>query len=55
MKANVDAVKAMRNVTMTLHIKRGTELRWRVWLGGKLLALAARVMNCHLFVLEGDE
>jgi hypothetical protein len=52
MKAEVDAVDGMRQVTMYLRIKRGTELRWRLWLGTRLIALAALVMNCNIEVDE---
>lgn len=48
MKAEVDAVDMMRQVTMHVRIKRGTELQWRLWLGARLIALAGLVMNCNI-------
>lgn len=48
MKAQVDMVKLMRQTTMHVTVKRGNELRWRVWLATKLILLAAMVMNCRI-------
>lgn len=50
MKAEFDAVDMMREATMTVTVKRGTELQWRLWLGTRLIALAALVMNCNIKV-----
>ncbi len=46
--AEVDAVNMMRQVTMHVYVKRGTELKWRLWLGTKLIVIAAFVLNCHI-------
>lgn len=43
-----DAVDTMRGVTLYATVKRGTELRWRMWLGVRLMFLAAWVMNCNV-------
>lgn len=51
--AEVDAVQQMRNVTMHVHIKRMGELRFRNWLGVRLIGLAAWIMNCRI-ELDGD-
>ncbi len=48
MKAEFDAVNMMRHATMYVRVKRGTELQWRLWLGTRLIALAALVMNCNI-------
>ncbi len=48
MKANVDVVKGMRLVTMHVRLEREAEMRFRVWLGCRLIALAAWVMNCNI-------
>lgn len=46
--AKHDAVHNMRHVTMTVRIVRFTELRWRLWLGVKLIALAGLVWTVIL-------
>lgn len=43
-----DAVKTMRGVTLYATVKRGTEVKWRVWLGVRLMYMAAWVMNCNI-------
>lgn len=48
--AEVDAVQQMRHVTMHVRIKRLRELRFRNWLGTRLIGLAALVMNCRIEV-----
>ncbi len=48
MKAELDSVNMMRHVTMYVRVKRGTELKWRTWLGTKLIMLAAVLMNCNI-------
>lgn len=50
MKAEVDAVKMMRHATMHVRIKRDRELSWRLWIGTRLIMLAAIVMNCSIEV-----
>lgn len=50
MNAEVDAVNMMREVTVHIRIKRHKELQWRLWLGARLIALAAWVMNCRIEV-----
>jgi len=52
---DADAVEAMREVTMHVHLKRRAEFRIRVWLGVRLMALAAWVMNCNIQLTDGDE
>ena len=46
--ANADVVSGMRNVTLTVKLKRRNELAARIWIGKRLIALAAWVMNCNL-------
>lgn len=46
--ADVDAVQQMQNVTMHVRIKRLHELRFRNWLGTRLIGLAALIMNCRI-------
>ncbi len=48
MKAEVDAVNMMRQVTLHIRIKRDKELGFRLWLGARLIALAALVLNCQI-------
>ena len=48
--ADVDAVELMRDVTMYVRIKRLRELRFRNWLGTRLIGLAALIMNCRIEV-----
>lgn len=47
-KAELDMVDAMRRTTFHVKIKRGTELRWRIWLATKLIIWAAVVLNCNI-------
>jgi hypothetical protein len=55
--ANVDGVDGMRNVTLYVRVKRDTELRWRIWLGARLMYLAALVWNCNISIsnVDGDD
>lgn len=53
--ANVDAVDALRNVYVTVAVKRVNEARFRSWLGFWLLALAVTVLNCNIDVLTERE
>jgi hypothetical protein len=46
-EASVDAVGAMRETTITVHVRRVRELRLRVWLAVRLIALAAWVANSN--------
>ncbi len=55
MDAEIDAVNMMRDVTVHVIIKRGTELEWRLWIGARLIGLAALVMNCKIIVAETNE
>lgn len=50
----VDAVESMRDVTLTVTIKRGAELRLRIAAGKWLIRLAAWVINCNIIVDEMD-
>ena len=52
---DADTVEAMRNVTMHIRLKRHTEFRFRVWLGVRLIALAAWVLNCNIHVTQDGE
>ena len=52
MKAEVDAVNMMHQVTMHVTIKRDRELGFRLWLGMRLIAMAAIAMNCNIRVEE---
>lgn len=52
--ANVDVVKGMKNVTLTVTLKRKNELTLRVWIAKRLIALAVWVMNCNLKIDEVD-
>ena len=53
--ATVDAVDALRNVYVTVTVTRANEARLRSRLGFWLLALAVRVLNCHIDVLTERE
>ena len=48
MEAIVDAVKTRRQTTLVVHVsvKRMRELALRLWIGCKLIWLAALIMNC---------
>lgn len=48
MKHKGDGVDLMPGVTVHVTIRRAGELRWRMWLGVRLMALAALVMNCNV-------
>lgn len=53
--AEVDAVDMLRDVYVTVTVKRQMEARIRSRLGLWLLALAVRVLNCHIDVLTERE
>ncbi len=53
--AEVDAVDMLRDVYVTVTVKRQMEDRIRSRLGFWLLALAVRVLNCHIDVLTERE
>ena len=38
--AEIDAKDLAHNITATLHIKRGEQLRWRLWIAMRLIRLA---------------
>jgi len=44
----IDAVESMRRLTITVTITRANELKARIWIAKRLLALAAWVANCNL-------
>ena len=52
---NVDVVETMRDVTMDIRLKRHAEFRFRVWLGVRLIALAAWVLNCNIHVTQDGD
>lgn len=45
---NADATKVMRQITLHVRIKRATELKARLWVGTRLIELAALIMGCNL-------
>ncbi len=47
-----DVVGLQRHVTMEVHLKRVRELRFRLWIGRHLIALAARILNNNVQFLE---
>jgi hypothetical protein len=55
MTATVDGVKLQRQIYMTVKIKRATELQWRIWLGVRLMYVAAWIMNCNIDVQMGGK
>jgi hypothetical protein len=42
---------------MTVHvrIRRYREMQWRLWIGMRLFALAASVMNCNVHVVRDKD
>jgi hypothetical protein len=48
LKTSVDVVDAMRGINLRVDFRRVRELSWRIWLGTKLIGLAARIMNCGI-------
>jgi hypothetical protein len=52
MKApNIKAVDAMRDMTITVRITGMKELRLRLWIGVRLVRLAARIMGMGIEVV----
>ena len=49
--AKVDAVDLLRKTTVVVRVDRVREMKWRIWLGMRLLALAVTVLNCDIEVL----
>lgn len=46
----LDMVDSMKSIVITVEVKRGTELIWRIRLGRWLIGMAARVLNCSIEV-----
>jgi hypothetical protein len=49
----IDLRDTMQSVEMTVRIKHERETRWRIWLGAKVIILAAWIMGCNI-VIERD-
>jgi hypothetical protein len=47
-QATLDGVQINQSITMHVKIHRQQEARLRLYIGRKLLLLAARVMNCNI-------
>jgi len=45
MKAEVDMMETAKSITMNVTLKKMRQFQFRLWLGGKLILLAARVMG----------
>jgi hypothetical protein len=50
----LSAKSLMRSLTLTVRISRMPELRFRLWLGMKLIRLAAWVMWCNIRLEKDD-
>jgi hypothetical protein len=48
----VDAREALRSVTIKVKLTHCTEVRARLWLGTRLIKLAAWVLDCSLEFLD---
>ena len=48
LEGSVNVNQVMRNVTMTITLRGVKTFKFRLWLGGKLLALAGRVIGCGI-------
>lgn len=46
----MDAVSNMRSVTMHVELRRVREARARMWLGYKLMYMAAWIMGCKVSI-----
>ena len=45
---SIDATKLTEQLTLVVTIKNIRELRLRLWIGEKLIRLAARIMNMNI-------
>jgi hypothetical protein len=52
MQPKIDAINVMKNITITVKIKRFTEAKIRLWIGMQLIKLAALVMNMNVEIEE---
>lgn len=50
---NVRAASILRDVTLHVKLKGLRVLRMRIWLGTKLVMLAALVMGCNIDIEQG--
>ena len=48
----IDSVKLMQRITMTVKLKRHRELKFRLWLATRLLILAAWIGNFNIELEE---
>ena len=55
MPKKLDARKIMANMTMTLTLKKVKELKFRIWVGTKLIMLAARIMGMGTLEVNAEE
>lgn len=51
MNLNIDARKLMHRVTFHVTAHHEREMRWRMWLGAKLMILGAIVMGCPIEIV----
>lgn len=42
----------MNNFTVSVRVKGGTKVQWRVWLGAHLLQLVALIWDCDIDILD---
>lgn len=51
----IDAAELVRNVTLCVKVTGARRARFRLWIGGKVLLLAAYVMGCNIEVSGNDQ
>lgn len=54
MKAEVDVMRAARDIRMTIYLKRFNEFRLRLWLGSALISLAARILPFPVSIEDNE-
>ena len=52
MKAEVDMMCVAKGITMNVTLKKMKQFQFRLWLGRKLIILAARIMNMAIEIKE---
>lgn len=50
----VDLEDVAKQITVRLELANVTKVKWRFWIGAKILNLAAAVLCCHVVVVIDD-
>lgn len=52
---DLDAVKLMRHIKLTVTVKREREMKVRIWLAAKLVSLAGWVSGMKIVFVQGED